>query len=297
MKKTFNIILALLGVAAVTQAQGNSNCKGCGVSPTPLDQYTVLYNGNLHYRISGAVPGSDVQIYNDISGGVLLKTLVADEQGKAQIIVPADQPAALVVNHNQTSERGVHGSGMVAFFGAPLLQLEKFGGRNAGSFVQLDWKMAASQEGLSVSIERRAPGSEATVIYNDKAPKGDFAQYQSVTDQVAGIVNNGSFTYTMKIFNANGQMTFSESQDVLVPQVGWINVTPSVFQDQISVQVSANRLPGTYAVFDLSGKNVRQQGRLTMANQRIPVNLLPGQYLLQVTDSKGNVTSEKIVRQ
>jgi hypothetical protein len=298
MKRIINIIIAFLGVAAVVQAQTeNVNCKGCGPVAAGISQYAVSSNGNMHYRVAGCIPGSDVQFYSEMSGGNMVNNLVADASGHASLVLPAKTPVALIVNHNHLNEKGIAGNGMVSFIGAPLLQLDQYKATAAGSFVQLSWKAAATESGLKVTVERLAPKSPAVSIYNSTVARTGMTQYESVSDNVKDVANNGHLTYTIRVSNADGETLFTESVTVSVPELNWARVTPSVFENTISVQVPATRLPAVYTVFDLSGKNVKQQGRIITANQQINVNVMPGQYLLQVTDHKGAVSSEKIVRQ
>jgi hypothetical protein len=271
-----------------------AECLPCGTNHVGISVLNYVTDQQKQYVISGCVPGSDVELYSNPSGGQVVATEVADEKGTVTFKVAMDVPVAFVLNHNRVNANGVAGNGHVIQIPQPAVSLNNFELSSFAGDVVLRWKAAIaagdwvfvvqrSKDNVSFTDVDRLTGRESNgeVAYDFTAPKQAEA---------------GSF-YRIEARDVSGARIATQALMAKNSENAQFEVQPTVFSNSVQITMPQHKLPATFVIADLAGRTQYVTGRISTGRQTIQVPIVAtGTYILQITDVTGLRSSKKIIK-
>jgi hypothetical protein len=178
-----------------------------------------------------------------------------------------------------------------ATFNTLPVHLLSFTAQPQGSQVELIWKVTEQLNINSYIVEHSTNGTSYTAIQTVTANTNTDATYNAIDASPSSGINY----YRIRIINADGSVKYSEVRIVIFNGKGNLSIFPNPVSDKVNIQ-----LPESYQGKNLNIKIINQLGQaiinkqMTNASQVETINvsnLLPGVFIIQLTNSDG--TSEK----
>jgi Secretion system C-terminal sorting domain len=167
----------------------------------------------------------------------------------------------------------------------------------------INWKTENEVNTSRFYVERSTDNNTFVTVANTAAAgNSTTAKNYSVKDDIAAITGTLIY-YRIKLVDANGKNTYSNTVTVRVAGVNSINVFPNPFTEKISISFYSNS--NTTAVIrltDMNGKTVAQSAcTVVKGNNQQSIsnlkNIAGGMYLLHITGANNNFNIvQKIVK-
>ncbi|MCA6361545.1 MAG: PKD domain-containing protein [Bacteroidetes bacterium] len=126
------------------------------------------------------------------------------------------------------------------------------------------------------------------------------SQSSSAVNPSTTYTSSGNYTVCLTMFDSTCQSTFCDTIQVIISgtseleQLGW-SLYPNPANDMLNVQTPAALKDLNYHILDVTGREVHagvfNESRISI------VDLLPGVYLLTVTDDEGHVSVKRFMKQ
>jgi hypothetical protein len=257
MKKITIMIAALLATGLAWSQDEGPQRKATG--------YTK--DGALFYQVSGCVPQSMLEIYSTPSGGSLVATARADEQGNALVEVPKGKSYAFAMNRTRATKGGDAGAGYYIALGQPVLSVQSVTAEDG----QLRWQVSGQDAGVSCQV-LGSDGTNATLQRRDAS--GGSYSYSGATP--------GTDQYSVQLTDAASGLRISLGKAVLA-KPGAVRVGPTVFSDVLNVQLLT--VPsGTLQLYNGNGALVHSTAVRQGLNAVNLSTVAPAGYVVRVLD-------------
>ncbi len=167
---------------------------------------------------------------------------------------------------------------------------------------KLHWKTVCFLQYANFEIQRSANGIDYSTISSFTADRLRCQQPFDFVDSLTG--NPGSIFYRINVGNIDGTFYHSAIRRVSITGKGFglVNVYPTIVSGNINFSViSSDKETFRAIILDQRGiiiKEQQNQAPKGLSNYNIQMGNLPaGYYWLQVTNDKGEVKTEKFIKQ
>lgn len=193
----------------------------------------------------------------------------------------------------------VTNSPAIANFGlgntATPVTLMNFEAHKKDNIALLVWATATEQDNKGFDVERSMDGRSWTTIgfvaSQSEAGHSALKLDYNFTDNKP---LNGKNYYRLKQTDHNGSYTYSEVRMVSIDKATTVNIYPNPATSIVNLSgLMGNE---SIAVYNASGRGVKQF-KAEQENVQLPLdNLEPGMYYINITDLEGNTTAHKIMK-
>jgi hypothetical protein len=294
------LLISGLMITAATGAKAQNTAakvKAAVADPTSgVAVFHYIAEKQRHYTVSNCVPGSDVDLYTNPSGGSVAATTIADKKGEAHFLIDAATPVAFAINHSRVNEQGIAGSGKVMPVKEPVLEIDNIDAVKIGDAVQLSWSAGVLDDNWAFTIQK----SEDNHIFTDVATVDarnvkNLAGY-AWTDKNADA--KSVLFYRVEARNTGGNKAASSAVAVKITGKQVFAVQPTMFSNTVQVTVPGNKLPATYSITDITGRIRLTSGVINAVGQKVTLSSLsPGTYTMSVTNKEGKNSVQLIFKQ
>lgn len=246
--------------------------------------------GSDYYQISGALPQSAVAFYSEHGGGKLLYQQAVNESGILKYSTGKKFSPAFILNTTNTST-GKKGSNMVFHFtGQNEFTIENIKAKQQDDNAVITWDAAVTDvAAYEFIIMKSMDGAHFNTVATVQPHSTQVVPYQ-YTDKNA---EAGAY-YQVQVHGKKKNLDYY-SRKSLLNNDNAIRVYPTVFTDNITVELNNTEQPQPYLIKNMQGQTV-QKGVLKEANNKIEVKALAsGVYFIKV-ESGPMQTTKKIIK-
>ncbi len=283
------------GFAQERNQPTTKNCSNCGAVAPGVSVFHYVTNNQRHYVVGNCVPNSDVELYNSPDGGTLVASTIANAKGEAHFYIDNELPVAFAINHNRVNELGVAGTGMVMPVDQPGVVIRNTDVSRTTDEVLLNWNATVATGDWVFVIQK----SEDNIHFTDAATvaarsAGTAAAYSWTDKQAAD--QPAVVYYRVEARNHAGNKAATDAAAVKGNGKALFAVQPTVFESVVQLSIAADKLPASYIITDVLGRNKYATGVVNSPRQNIRLTLPTGTYALSVTDNKARRSSQIIIR-
>jgi hypothetical protein len=260
-------------------------------------QTKAAFNSNdtVQLAVKGAV-GNHKLIFSDYQNFTSANTIqLIDSYANTVTDIRSTQEYSFSINSNAASQ-GNNRFKIVFKSSAPLpVTYINLTAESASTNVKLNWTVGGEQNMNNYVVERSADGTSFSSIGSVKATGNNNNQVSySLVD--AQPLENVSF-YRIKAVDNNGSSKYSVIIKLNRGKSSLVHVYPNPVKEQLNIVTPAT---GKYdlRIINMYGRVVHQQNT-SAQNGIITVDakqLIAGSYVLQLVDSKGNITTESFIK-
>jgi hypothetical protein len=232
----------------------------------------------------------------------------ASNQARTQFTIPISAIPGGYVATNYFTATATDADGNTSEFGLNIrfdactellpVQLIHFSGiLNEQKHAVLNWKLANTEQLLSLSVEKNIDGRNFYKLYELSASKA--AAYLQYTDIE---VNSGVSYYRLKIESADGKKTYSDVVKLISDKINrTVIVSPNPFHDKIVLQINSGQHETvSIRLMSIDGKQIAlKHVNVNKGSNIVEINQLSGVpngiYTLQV-NINNNVKVIKLVK-
>lgn len=259
---------------------------------TPLSFIQYEMEGTRIYEVNHAVPGSEVNFHQDISGGKMLKSATADAKGTVRIETKDAFNPAFAVNLKAKNKSGISGNGALDFAKPQLFVLNSIRAEQTGNSQNiLNWEARINFNNAEFTVLRsRAGSSFETVAHVAAKTAGQSAAY-SYTD-----AEGGNATYVIQVVDKAKNAAYSSRKILVGVAPALVQTYPSPVSDQLTIVLNDNAARGEYKILDNAGKVV-MTGALNKTSSVISVTrLTKGSYFLKVITADNRTETKQFMK-
>jgi hypothetical protein len=298
-KKIFLAAAALcfsLGVAAQQERKAvvAKGCETCGGDKAGITVFNYITAAQRHYVVNGCVPGSDVELYSAPSGGEIVAVATADEKGEARFVVSPETVVSFAINHNRVNDNGIAGNGHVTILPPAAINLGNFEVSTVNYNVVLNWRAATVAGNWTFVVQKSNDNINFTDLASVDAREGDAMQGYSYNCKKAEDIAVQYFRLEAR--EKTGVKVTADSKISKSSTKSFFTVQPTLFENSLQLTVAPDKLPASYVVTDAMGRTKYVSGVVNNLRQTINLAVLPGTYILRVTDRKGVSSSQMVIR-
>ncbi len=232
----------------------------------------------IYYKVANCQPSGPVEVYSQANGGHLITATVADDGGYAQVEVPLNERAILLISRKEAAAEGVQGIGYTTLLPKPEMELRSFN-VEAGSTNRLKWEVISHQPGTNFEVYRTNANGAFEKIAALKAGQqsGNIFTY---TDATAPATDG--MVYEVRVINASGKLNLTMGgQQMNTAKKANIKLFPTVCTSQFTVQLSAGT-SGVVQIFSTAGVLVQSSQVQAGTNNINVTKLSAASYMVKV---------------
>ncbi len=298
-KKIFLAAAALsfsLGVAAQQERKAvvATGCETCVKDKAGITVFNYIAAAQRHYVVNGCVPGSDVELYSTPSGGEVVMVVTADEKGEAHFRVSPETAVSFALNHNRVNDNGIAGNGHVTILPSAAINLDDFEVNTVNYDVVLNWRAATVAGDWVFAVQKSNDNINFTDVASVDARQGESMQGYSYNCKKAEDIAVQYFRVEAR--EKTGVKVTADAKISKSSTKSFFTVQPTLFENSLQLTVASDKLPASYVVTDAMGRTKYSSGVVNNMRQTINLTVLPGTYILRVTDRKGVSSSQMVIR-
>jgi hypothetical protein len=278
------------------EAAKTKDCTTCPSKDKAVGVFHYVANNERHYVVSNCVPNSDVELYDRPDGGKLVASTIADAKGEAHFYVENDLPVAFAINHNRVNELGVAGSGMVMPVSQPGIIINNTEVVKTAEEVLLNWNAAVAATDWYFVIQKSTDNEHFVDAATINARGTGSAVAYTWTEKPIADQQSQTIYYRVEARNKAGNKAATEAAPVQGSGKAFFTAQPTVFEGNLQIAISADRLPAVYTVTDMLGRTKYATGIINVSRQGIRLNLPTGTYAISLVDNKARRSTQLIMR-
>jgi hypothetical protein len=168
----------------------------------------------------------------------------------------------------------------------------------------IKWTTQSEQNTSHYIVERSVDGQNFKAVGQPVAAAGNSADkrsYQSA-DNIADVMQNDVIYYRVRLFDIDGKETYSNVVAIRLQKKTGAAVWPNPFQQSFTISItSARETTVSVRLTDINGAIVRKTDQaVAKGKTNIAINdlkqLAAGTYLVEIKDSLGGSTFQKIIK-
>jgi hypothetical protein len=269
-------------------------CEGCDTKAAPSVNVLYYVIGNKHnYAVSGCVPGSGVELYSNLSGGVRVANQAADDNGAVTFAFNSKPKVAFAVNYNSDNARAIAGNKQVKTVSAAELTVKDVKVSAPTTDVRISWNAAVTNNDWTFVVQRSVDNRQFEDVATVEPATGVARSY-SVADKAPS--DAPSVYYRVEARHKSGFEVVAGEEVAKFGPKAFFMAVPTVFENSVQLVMDADKLPAVYTVTDMAGRVKYASGTVSSAKQSVSLSLQPGSYVISVTDKKGKSSSQILIR-
>jgi hypothetical protein len=271
-----------------------AGCETCGGDKAGITVFNYITAEQRHYIVKGCVPGSDAELYSSPSGGELVAVVTADEKGEAHFRVSPETAVSFAINHNRVNDNGIAGNGHVTILPPAAFNLDNFEVNTVNYDVVLNWRAATLAGDWVFVVQKSNDNINSADVASVDAREGDALQGYSYNCKKAADIAVQYFRLEAR--EKTGVKVTADAKLSKSSTKSFFSVQPALFENSLQLTVAPDKLPAGYVVTDAMGRTKYASGVVNNVRQTINLAVLPGTYILRVTDRKGVSASQMVIR-